>query len=241
MNVKDSVALVTGANRGVGEAFVRALLERGAAKIYAGMRDTDGYEAPDARVRPLALDVTDHGRVAEAAGECADVTLLVNNAGANRNRPISDDDAQKNARDEMAVNYFGTMEMCRRFGPVLGANGGGAIVNMLSILSRVNLPMIGTYCASKAASLSLTQGVRAELAAQGTLTVAIMPGAINTRMGDMNPPPLEDPADVANAALDAVEAGEEDIYPGTVATGVSQGLAADAKAVEKQFADYLPG
>ncbi len=241
MNVKDSVALVTGANRGVGAAFVRALLDRGAAKIYAGMRGTDGYETPDDRVQPLALDVTDHAAVAAAAGECGDVTLLVNNAGVNRNRPISDDDAQQNARDEMEANYFGTMEMCRQFGPVLGANGGGAIVNMLSILSRVNLPMIGTYCASKAASLSLTQGVRAELAAQGTLTVAVMPGAIDTRMGDMNPPPLERPADVANAALDAVEAGEEDIYPGVMAGGVSQGLAADAKAVEKQFAEYLPG
>ena len=241
MNVKDSVALVTGANRGVGEAFVRALLDRGAAKVYAAMRSTEEYEAPDGRVQPLALDVTDHAAVAAAAAECGDVTLLVNNAGVNRNRPISDDDALRNARDEMEVNYFGTMEMCRRFGPVLADNGGGAIVNMLSLLSRVNLPMIGTYCASKAAALSLTQGVRAELAAQGTLTVAVMPGAIDTRMGDMNPPPLEKPEDVANAALDAVEAGEEDIYPGVMAEGVSQGLAADPKAVEKEFAAYLPG
>ena len=136
---------------------------------------------------------------------------------------------------------IGTMEMCRRFGPVLGGNGGGVVVNMLSILSRVNPPMIGTYCASKAATLSLTQGVRAELAAQGTLVVAVMPGAIDTRIGNMNPPPLEAPIDVANAALDAVEAGEEDIYPGVVAGGVSQGLAADPKGIEKQFAEYLPG
>ena len=128
----------------------------------------------------------------------------------NHNQPISAGAAQENARDEMDVNFFGTMEMCRQFAPVLGGNGGGAIVNMLSILSRVNLPMIGTYCASKAATLSLTQGVRAELSAQGTLVVAVMPAAIDTRMGNMNPPPLEDPIDVANAALDAVEAGEEE-------------------------------
>ncbi len=241
MTVKDSVALVTGANRGVGAAFVRALLDRDAAKIYAGMRSTDGYQAPGGRVQPLVLDVTDHDRVARVAAQCSDVTLLVNNAGANRNRPISDRDAQRNAREEMEVNYFGTMEMCRQFGPVLGGNGGGAIVNMLSILSRVSLPMIGTYCASKAATLSLTQGVRAELAAQGTLVVAVMPGAIDTRMGDMNSPPLEAPGDVANAALDAVEAGEEDAYPGVVAGGVSEGLAADPKGIEKQFAEYLPG
>ena len=207
-----------------------------------GCAATDGYEAPDGRVQPVELDVTDHAAQSrKAAAGCGDVTLLVNNAGVNHNRPISADAAQQNAREEMAVNYFGTMEMCRQFGPVLGANGGGAIVNMLSILARVNLPMIGTYCASKAATLSLTQGVRAELAAQGTLVVAVMPAAINTRMGDMNPPPLEEPADVANAALDAVEAGEEDIYPGVVAGGVSQGLAADPKGVEKQFAEYLPG
>ncbi len=241
MNVKDSVALVTGANRGVGAALVRALLDRNAARVYAAMRSTDGYEAPDARVRPVALDVTDHEAVAAAAAACGDVNLLINNAGVNHNQPISADAARQNARDEMEVNFFGTMEMCRRFGPVLGGNGGGAIVNILSILSRVNLPMIGTYCASKAAALSLTHGVRAELAAQGTLVVAVMPGAINTRMGDMNPPPLEEPADVANAALDAVEAGTEDIYPGVVADGVSQGLAADPKSVEKQFAAYLPG
>ena len=241
MNVKDSVALVTGANRGVGAAYVRALLERGAAKVYAAMRSTAGYEAPDGRVQPIEIDVTDHGRIARAAAECGDVTLLVNNAGVNHNQPISADAAQQNARDEMDVNFFGTMEMCRQFGPVLGGNGGGAIVNMLSILSRVNLPMIGTYCASKAATLSLTQGVRAELAAQGTLVVAVMPAAIDTRMGNMNPPPLEAPIDVASAALDAVEAGEEDIFPGVVAGGVSQGLAADPKGVEKQFAEYLPG
>ena len=197
------MALVTGANRGVGAAYVRALLKRGAAKVYAAMRSTAGYEAPDGRVQPIEIDVTDHGRIARAAAECGDVTLLVNNAGVNHNQPISADAAQQNARDEMDVNFFGTMEMCRQFGPVLGGNGGGAIVNMLSILSRVNLPMIGTYCASKAATLSLTQGVRAELAAQGTLVVAVMPAAIDTRMGNMNPPPLEEPIDVASAALDA--------------------------------------
>ena len=240
MSVKDSVALVTGANRGVGEAFVRALLDRDAAKVYAAMRDTVGYEAPDDRVTAIELDVTDHGQVDRTAVECGDVTLLVNNAGVNHNQPISADMAQQNAREEMEVNFFGTMEMCRQFGPVLGDNGGGAIVNMLSILARVNLPMIGTYCASKAATLSLTQGVRAQLAAQGTLVVAVMPAAIDTRMGAMNPPPLEEPADVANAALDAVEAGEEDIYPGVVAAGVSEGLADDPKGVEKQFAEYLP-
>ncbi len=240
MNLKDSVALVTGANRGVGEAFVSALAERGAAKIYAAMRSTDGFAASDDRVVPIALDVTSHTQIARAAARCRDVSMLVNNAGVNFNQPIFADEAQGNARAEMEVNYFGTMEMCRQFGPILGDNGGGAIVNMLSILSRVNLPMIGTYCASKAACLSLTQGVRAELAAQGTHVVAVMPGAINTRMGNMNPPPLEQPSDVVKAALDAVEAGEEDIYPGVMADGVSQGLAVDPKSVEKQFAQYLP-
>ena len=101
--------------------------------------------------------------------------------------------------------------------------------------------MIGTYCASKAATLSLTQGVRGGAGGPGTLVVAVMPAAIDTRMGNMNPPPLEAPIDVANAALDAVEAGEEDIYPGVVAGGVSQGLVTDPKGVEKQFAEYLPG
>ena len=236
MNIKGSVALVTGANRGIGEAYIEALKSRGAAKIYAAMRDPSGYQAPDG-VEVVALDITKPDQVEATAKACGDVTVLVNNAGVNFNAPLLAEDAMSNARTELEVNYLGTLSMVRAFAPVLKANGGGSIVNMLSILSRVNLPALGSYAVSKAAEYSMTQGIRAQLAGQGTLVVAVMPGSVDTRM---TPGGEEKPATIAGAALDAVEAGEEDIYPGAMAQGVSQGLAADAKAVEKEFAGYLP-
>jgi NAD(P)-dependent dehydrogenase (short-subunit alcohol dehydrogenase family) len=141
----------------------------------------------------------------------------------------------------MDTNYLGTLAMCRAFAPVLKRNGGGAIVNMLSILSRVSMPAYGSLCASKAAALSMTQGVRAELAKQHTLVVGVMPGAVDTDMARGYQGPKDPPLEVANAALDAVEKGLEDVYPGGMAQGVSAGLAKDPKAVEKEFAQYLPG
>ena len=136
----------------------------------------------------------------------------------------------------MAVNYFGTLRMIRAFAPVLKANGGGTIVNMLSILARVNLPIMATLCASKAAAFSLTQATRAELAGQGTTVIGMMPGAVETRMTAHLTIPKMQPADVAAAVTAAVEAGTEDVYPGDMAQGVSGGLAHDPKAVEKDFA-----
>jgi len=141
----------------------------------------------------------------------------------------------------METNLYGTLAVSRGFAPVLKANGGGGIINMLSILARVNLPLMGSLCASKAAGLSLCGGLRAELAKQGTPVVAVMPGAVDTDMSRDFPPPKMPPRDVAEAALTALEQGLEEIYPGDMAQGVSQGLAADPKAVEKQFAAYLPG
>src|SRR6185436_9781933 len=159
----------------------------------------------------------------------------------NFNTPLVGIGALANARTEIETNYFGTLAMCRAFAPILKANGGGTIVNMLSILARVNLPLMGSLCASKAAALSMTQGVRAELKAQGTKVIGVMPGAVETRMTEMLPPPKMNPADVAAAALKAIEDGTEDIYPGDMAQVVVAGLAQDAKAVELQFSAYLPG
>lgn len=249
MRVEGSVAFVTGTNRGIGRAIVGALAAAGAAKIYAAARDPAGVAdlvgAHAGRVEALALDITDHAAVAAAAARCGDVTLLINNAGVNHNAPLSAADAIANARAELEVNYLGTLAMCRAFAPVLkanggGANGGGAIVNLLTILARVNLPALGSYCASKAAAFSMTQGVRAELAGQGTLVVGVMPGAVDTDMSREFPPPKLPPQDVAQAVLAAVGAGTEDVYPGDMASGVAAGLANDAKQVEKEFAQYLP-
>jgi peptide/nickel transport system ATP-binding protein len=245
MKIAGCTALVTGANRGIGAAYVAALLAGGARKVYATARRTDALanlaKAHPGKVEVLALDITDADAVAAAARRCGDVSLLINNAGINQLHGLLAAPDLAAARAEMETNYFGTLAMCRAFAPVLSANGGGAIINMLSILARVNLPLMGSLCASKAAGLSLTQGVRAELAKQGTRVIAVMPGAVDTDMSRDFPPPKIPPAEVAAAALAALEQGVEEVYPGDMAAGVAQGLAADHKAVEKQFAGYLPG
>ena len=244
MQIKGTVALVTGTSRGIGPEYVRELVKRGAAKVYAAARDTAQIEDLvaefDGTVEAVELDITDPVQVAAAAERCADVQLLINNAGINHNTGLIAPTSLDNARAEIETNYFGTLAMCRAFAPVLKSNGGGTIVNMLSILARVCLPLMGSLSASKAASLMMTQGVRAELAGQGTTVIAVMPGAVETDMTRDLPPPKMPPADVAVAALDAVEQGEEEVYPGDMATGMAQGLAGDPKAVEKELAGILP-
>jgi NAD(P)-dependent dehydrogenase (short-subunit alcohol dehydrogenase family) len=244
MKIAGAVALVTGSSRGIGRAYLDALIAGGAAKVYAAARDPgqlhDMVAAHPDKIVPLKLDITETEDIAAAARQCRDVTLLINNAGINRQAGFIAAKDLAAARSEMETNYFGPLQMCRAFAPVLAANGGGAIVNMLSIVARVNLPMYGSLSASKAAALSLTQGVRGELAKQGTLVVAVMPGAVDTEMERNFPPPKLPPAEAARAALDAVERGAEEVYPGDMAGGISQGLAADPKAVEKDLAKYLP-
>jgi peptide/nickel transport system ATP-binding protein len=244
MQIKGSVALVTGANRGIGRAFVEALVARGAAKVYATARQPDRLADLVAKhkgkVTALKLDITNAADIAAAAGQARDVTLLVNNAGINLQAGLIAAKDLSQARAEIETNYFGPLNMCRAFAPILKANGGGTILNMLTILARVNLPMYGSLSASKAAALSMTQGVRAELAGQGTLVVGVMPGACDTDMERNFPPPKLAPSEAARIALEAVESGIEDVYPGDMATGLSQGLAAAPKAVEKDLAKYLP-
>jgi NAD(P)-dependent dehydrogenase (short-subunit alcohol dehydrogenase family) len=212
MRIQDSVALVTGANRGVGRAFARELAERGAKTIYAAARDPATVTDPG--VIPVALDVTDPGQAARAARECPDVNLLVNNAGVMERSPFLEAATMDPARLEMETNYFGTLAMCRAFAPVLAANGGGALVNMLSVVSWFTNPVNASYCASKAAALALTNGVRIELDRQGTLVVAVHAGFIDTEMAAGLTRPGDrtiSPEDVARQVFDAVEAGQIEV------------------------------
>jgi peptide/nickel transport system ATP-binding protein len=244
MKIHGSVALVTGANRGIGRAFVEALIARGAKKVYATARDPaklkDLEAAHPDKIHVLTLDITKPAQVAAAASQAGDVNLLINNAGINRKKGLIAAPVLDDARDEMETNYFGTLSMCRAFATILKHNGGGTIVNMLSIIARVSLPAYGSLCASKAAGLLMTQGIRAELAKQHTKVIAVMPGAVDTDMERDFEGPKENPADVANASLQAVEDEAEEVYPGGMAQGVSQGLATDPKAIEREFAAYLP-
>jgi short-subunit dehydrogenase len=244
MDVAGAVALVTGANGGIGKEYVEALRAANAAKIYACARKVDALTEIVAldpeRIIPIELDIANEESVKNAAAKCQDVNLLINNAGVGFNQGLIAASDLSFAKTEMEINYFGTLAMCRAFAPILKRNGGGAIVNMLSILARVNIPFNGSYSASKAAALSLTQGVRAELAAQGTLVIAVMPGTVDTRMSTEYPPPKVSPAVVATSALQAVQDGVEDVYPGEQAVEMAAQLAHDAKAVEKQLAQMLP-
>ena len=244
MNLEGAVVLVTGANGGLGQVFVQQLLDAKVSKIYAAGRKLASLEKvvamDSSRIVPVQIDVTKEDEVNAAAQQCSDLTVLVNNAGVSRDTSVLQAPSLDNARLEMNTNYFGTMAMCRAFAPVLKANGGGAIVNLVSFLAKVNLPFIGTYCASKAAELSLTQCVRAELAAQGTLVVAVMPATIDTKMADFYPPPKVAPSEVVRATLEAIASETEDIYPGEQANELSKNILQDPKGIEKYLAGMLP-
>ncbi len=210
MKIKGAVALVTGANRGLGRAYAAELVSRGAAKVYGAARDPAAVTEPG--VTPIALDITDQERVAQVARECADVSLLVNNAGVLKYSTFINAPNLDAARAEMEVNYFGTLSMCRAFAPVLAANGGGAIVNMLSVTSFYTNPLDASYGASKAAAWSLTNGVRLELHHQGTLVVAVHASFIDTDMAALATNVAKDsPESVARQACDAVEAGQVEV------------------------------
>lgn len=162
--------LITGASGGIGSALVRAFLSRGASYVLAASRT---LVTASPRVLPIRLDVTDPVNVASLADKCATtVDILVNNAGVNGNSGALEPDSLETAREEMEVNYFGSLSVIRAFAPAMRKRGSGVIVNMLTMLSHVNLPAMGSYCASKSALLSLTQAVRAELASSGVRRLA---------------------------------------------------------------------
>jgi short-subunit dehydrogenase len=249
MTLSGSTVLITGANGGIGRAYVEALLARGAAKIYVAARDTvslrDLLAGGDPRLSPLPLDITDPDQVAAAAGIARDVTLLINNAGyAAFEGAIAAPDMD-DARREMEVNYFGTLAMTRAFAPILAqtgkGGGGGTVVNMLSMLALVSLPMAATYAASKAAGLSLTRSLRAELAAQKTQVIGVLAVQTATAMGAKLPEPRLSPAEVVTDVLDAIEAGiSDEVVAGAQSRGIHQAFTADPRAVQAMMSTRLP-
>ena len=243
MKIAGSAALVTGANRGVGEALVRELLTRGAARVYAAARDPAGLpDFADGRVIPLRLDVTLPAHWAEAATVADDLTLLINNAGQSTfGATLETPNIEAILRAELEVNLFGILHSHRAFGAILGRNGGGAIANVLSAAALMNVPLLTTYSISKAAALSLTQGIRAATASQGTLVTAAILGSVDTRMAKDVPAGVAKvtPAFVAGAILDGVERNEEDIDTDPMALDVRARIARDPKKLERFFARGL--
>ncbi|MBT0652429.1 SDR family oxidoreductase [Geomobilimonas luticola] len=243
MEIKGKIVLVTGANGGIGGALVRGLLDKGAAKVYAAARSIASVaelaQLDKERVAAIRLDITHAASVAAVAEQCGDVAMLINNAGLNRCVPLLGPTGIESAREEMEVNFFGTLAMCRAFAPVL-ASRGGAIVNVCSIIGLVNLPVNGTYCASKAAVHSLIQGVRAELAPRGVRVVGVYPGPVDTRMTAGQEMPKATPDQVAAAILAGIDAGDEEIFPDPMSQAVHGKLLQDPKQVEKEFATMIP-
>ncbi|KAA0093177.1 SDR family NAD(P)-dependent oxidoreductase [Mycolicibacterium sp. P1-18] len=231
MDVSAATALVTGANRGLGRHFAAQLVARG-AKVYAGARDPGSVDLEG--VVPLAVDVTDPASVAAAARAAGDVTLLVNNAGiaANVNLLTGDLDG---AHREMATNYFGTLSMVRAFAPLIEGNGGGGILNVLSVLSWVSYPDISGYCASKSAAWSMTNAVRQELAGRGIVVTGLHVGLMDTDMAEGLDGPRSDPADVAAQALDAIAAGDFEVLADEHSRGVRAGFAGGVASLYPQL------
>jgi NAD(P)-dependent dehydrogenase (short-subunit alcohol dehydrogenase family) len=222
MDLSTSVAVVTGANRGLGRQLAAQLLERG-AKVYAAARNPESVDLPGAI--PLRLDVTDPALVAAAAAIATDATLLINNAGSYTGQPLLGGDLAE-IRREMETHYFGTLAVTEAFAPVLRANGGGAILNVLSVLSWWHPAGAGAYSAAKAAAWALSNAVREQLAGDGITVSALHVGYMDTDMAAAVPADQKtDPALVAKLALDAVADGRPEILADEVTRGVKAGFA----------------
>lgn len=233
MNIEGRNILITGANRGIGAAFVEEAKRRGAATIYAGARDIDSITAGG--VERIRLDVTDPAQVAAAAATAGDVHILINNAGISTGTPLVTGD-EESIRREMDTNFYGPLRMTRAFAPVLARQGGGAIVNVVSALSWFTTPMTGAYAASKAAAWALTDSARLELAEQATHVVAVHMGLVDTDMSGGVAGPKITPGYLAGAALDGVESGAQEVLADEWAAFVKAGLTLEpAQRYEKIF------
>ena len=228
MNVKGAAALVTGANRGLGAAIAQALVDAG-TKVYGGARDNTTITNSD--VIPVLLDVNNVNDIADAARTCRDVSIVVNNAGIGRFSASLAADSVDAAHAELETNFFGPMRMAQAFAPVLRDNGGGALVNVLSVLSFVSMPQAATYSASKAAAWSLTNALRVELRRQGTLVVAVHAGFIDTDMAAGIDAEKISPQSVAAQIVAAIEADAEEVLADPTSQMVKGALANDLTAL----------
>ncbi len=233
MTVNGSIALVTGANRGLGDRFVRALLEAGASKVYAAARDprTIGVEG----VVPIALDITDPAAVRAAAEQAPDVTLLINNAGSSFGASVLDADLDT-FRQEFDTHVLGMLDLSRAFAPALTRNGGGAILNVLSVLTWLTTPEVAGYCAAKSAAWSVTNALRVALAGSGTQVSALHVGYMDTDMAAGIDAEKSDPADIARIALEGVDKGLYEILSDEVSRHVKDNLSAGVEALYPQLA-----
>lgn len=225
MELKNATVLITGANRGIGLAFAREALARGARKVYAGARDPASISLPG--LQAIKLDVTSDEDAAAAAALAKDVTLVINNAGIAATGGFLAGDSIESARRHLETNLLGPLRVARAFAPVLAANGGGALLNVLSIASWINRPLLGVYGMSKSAAWALTNGLRHELREQGTQVLGLHMGFVDTDLTRGLDAPKSTPESVVRQAFDALEAGAEEVLADDATRQVKQGLAAE--------------
>lgn len=240
MQLENAVVLVTGANRGIGAEFVAQLKERGAAKIYAASRNASTAGKVVDGVEPIRLDITDPSQVSAAKEAAGDVQVLVNNAGISTGTSLISGEVA-DIRREMDTNFYGTLLMTQAFAPILKANGGGAILNVVSATSWFTVPGAGAYAASKAAAWSLTDSARLELAAQGTHVVGVHMGLVDTDMAAGMQAPKISPTVLVTAGLDAIESGADEVLADDWARFVKSGLALDPSQRYEQLFSNLSG
>uniref|UniRef100_A0A7S2YPD0 Uncharacterized protein n=1 Tax=Entomoneis paludosa TaxID=265537 RepID=A0A7S2YPD0_9STRA len=217
-DVTGKVVLITGANRGIGSALVDTFLERGAKKVYGAVRDLASLTVSDERIVPLYLDLSIPSSIADAAKKSQDVDIVINNAGILLQAQPLDVDALSNLKQQMQVNVYGLIELAQQYAPILKVNGGGVLVQLNSLASfRSGFPQVSTYSASKAASYSITQSLKHQLAEQNTRVVSVHPGPIATDMiaaaGEEFIKMAEHPKNVALEVIQAIEDGSFHVFP----------------------------
>lgn len=240
MKLDNKVIFVSGANRGIGKAVVEALLKQSVKKIYAAARQVDSLpKFHDARVVRVTLDITNHAQVAKAAQQASDTDVLINNAGVATVAGVVTGTPEQ-LKNDMEVNYFGTLSMVHSFAPVLEKHK-GAVANVISLLGFASVAMMGGYSASKAALFSATQAMRTELKPKGVSVHGIFPGLIDTDMSKDFAMDKASPKVTAEGIVAGLLADKEDIFPDPMAAGLGELWAKDPKALERQFASMVAG
>jgi NAD(P)-dependent dehydrogenase (short-subunit alcohol dehydrogenase family) len=244
MDLKNSIVLITGGNRGFGKSIVEELLKADVQKVYAGSRTL--ASSSDPRIHPLQLDITNAHDIAAAVDTCQDINVLINNAGTYLFNPfLTAHPSREKAHEEMDTNYFGTLAMVQAFAPILKKNGGGMIINILSALSWLTIPALATYCASKAAALALTNGIRIELRSQETQVIGVFAGFIDTERVKHVDQPKISPALAATNLIEGILAGQEEILADPMSKQFKALLAANPQAVYQQIQQgwdrFIPG
>jgi len=234
MKIQNAVVLVTGANRGIGLAFTRELLARGARKVYAAARDPSSVTQEG--VQPLRLDVTNAEEIAAAAALASDVTLVINNAGIAQPGGFLGDDSEAVARRIFETNFYSVLRVSKAFAPALKANGGGALLNVLSVASWVNGGELAAYSASKSAAWSLTNALRNELARQNTQVLALHMGYVDTDLTRELDVPKSSPGQIVRSALDGLEAGLDEVLADELTVQVKRGMTATRPSYLPQLA-----